>query len=351
MGPEIVTLGTAGGQWTAFERVMVRAAYNEAARSFHLDVAAEATPSATAWVFKAGTPVTILFNGTLACTGYVDRYQPRIGEHSQATISVSGRSKGQDLIDSSAEHKTGKFKKKTPVQIANELDQAGVGVYADRQLEPIDYQLTPGETVFRCIEKLCRKQRMTMTGEADGRIKITNGLQGMHAGGVIEGVNMKTGEADHNWSGRHSKVIVRGQRPFGHGKEALEIEAAATDATVGRNRPVIVIQDDDTDKQKAQTRADHRRDREAGGSLKANVKLQGFRDDGGMLWTPGYGVMFVSPFLDIAQVMLIESVTFTQTRREGSESVLSLVDPKAYNGKGGKGGKAGAAWSSGAGGK
>jgi prophage tail gpP-like protein len=307
MGPELVTISSSGGIWSAFKRVQVRAAYHEAARTFHLDIAAEPTPFVTAWEFKAGTQVDILFNGSLACRGYVDRYKPKISEHASADIAVSGRSKGQDLIDSSADHATGHFKNKTPVEIGQELDQAGVGISTNRQLDKVEsYQLTPGETVFRVVEKLCRKQGMTLTGQADGSILVTDGVQGTHAGALIEGRNIKTGEADHNWSGRHSKVVVRGQRPFGHGKDALEIEATATDGALGRNRPVIVLQDDDTTKAIAGKRARHRRNREAGNALKANIAVQGFRDDGGQLWTPGFLAFVDSPFLAAQQAMLIE---------------------------------------------
>lgn len=350
MGPEKITISAGGASWSAFIDAEVRAAYNEAARSFKLTVAAEGGPFVTAWVFKAGTPVDIRFNGELVCRGYVDRYQPRLAEHSDAQIVVSGRGKGQDLIDSSADHKTGQFKKKTPVEIMQELDRAGVGVVTNRQLEKIEnYRLTPGETVFRCGEKLCRKQQMTLAGQADGRILVTNGLQGMHAGGLIEGVNIKIGEADHNWSGRHSKVIVRGQRAIGHGADAIEIEGVSQDGAIGRNRPLILLQDDDTTKQIAKKRADHRRDREAGSALKATITVQGFRDTGGAIWSPGHGVFVQSPFLDISQVMLIESATFTQSRDGGSLTALGLVDPRAYKGKSGKGGKSGGAWQTDAG--
>jgi hypothetical protein len=56
-----------------------------------------------------------------------------------------------------------------------------------------------------------------------------------------------------------------------------------------------------------------------------------------------------SQFAGVHQDIAIESVVFSQDRKEGSLSVLSLVDPRALGGKGGKGGKAGAAWGSGAG--
>jgi prophage tail gpP-like protein len=76
-----------------------------------------------------------LFNGGLVCRGYVDRYQPHIREHGEAEISVSGRSKAQDMVDSSAFHETGYFKNKTPAEIAQELDRFGVGISTDEQLE------------------------------------------------------------------------------------------------------------------------------------------------------------------------------------------------------------------------
>jgi len=337
MGEEYVTVRAGGFVWSAFRRVMVKAAIKEAARSFHLDIAAEPSPGTAAWAFKAGTLIEITSNGELLLAGYVDRYQPRLNGHQQAEIAVSGRSKAQDLIDSSAVHKTGHFKNKTPLQILQELDKAGVGVKTDQTLDPVPtYRITPGESVFRIGEKLCREQGVTLCGQADGSILITAAGGGMHTA-LVEGVNIMSIEADHNWSGRHSDVIVRGQAPYGHGPDALEIEAKAQDAAVGRNRPVIVLHDGDIDRKRAKKRAKNRRDKEAGNSLKANVTVQGFRDDAGKLWTPSWLVWLESPFAAVAQMMCVESVQYQQDRRGGSETVLTLVDPRAHGGKSGGG--------------
>lgn len=346
----LITVAAGGGLWTAFRRVMVRASFQDAARSFQLEVAAEPGAAATAWMFKAGTEIDILSNGALMCRGYVDRYQPTLGEHDTAEVSISGRSKSQDFIDSSAVHDTNQFKNKDPQEIGAALDKFGVGIATDEQLKKVPiYRITPGETAYRCVEKLCREQGVFVVGQADGSIKLTKGGKQRHAGGLIERVNIKKIEADHNWSGRHSDVIVRGQKPYGHGEDALQIEGIARDAELGRYRPVIVIHDGDTDKDRAKKRAATRRDRESGNSLKANVTVQGHHDDGGTLWEPGNLVFVDSQFADIQQDMAIETVTFSQDRKEGSIAVLSLVDPRALGGKGGKGGKAGAAWASDAG--
>ncbi|WP_316197728.1 phage baseplate assembly protein [Bradyrhizobium sp. SZCCHNS2002] len=350
LNEEVVTVIAGGRQWTAWRRVLVRASFQDAARSFQIEAAAEPGGAATAWTFKAGTEIDILFNGSLACRGYVDRYQPKIGQHRRAEITISGRSKSQDFIDSSAVHDTGQFKSKDPQEIAATLDKFGVGIAADVPLTKVPiYRITPGETAFRCLEKLCREQGVFPVGQADGSILITKGGRKRHAGAILEGVNMEEGEADHNWSGRHSDVIVRGQKPYGHGEDALQIEGIARDAEVGRYRPVIVFHDGDTDKDRARKRAQTRRDREAGNSLKASVTVQGFRDDGGTLWEPGSLIFTQSQFLDVNKDMAIETVTWSQDRTDGSLSVLSLVDPRALGGSGAKGGSAGTAWGSDAG--
>lgn len=352
MGPELVTIKAGGQLWSAWTRVMVQASFQDGARSFQIDAAAEFGGAATAWTFKAGTEISILFNGEVVCTGYVDRYQPKIDAHKSASISISGRSKSQDMIDSSAMHDTGHFKDQTPDAIGKALDKFGVGISTDQKLEKVPVcRITPGEKAFRVIERLCRDQGVFPVGQADGSIKITKAGAKRHVGSIKEGEdgNMISGDADHNFAGRHSEVTVRGQRPFGSGADALQIEGVARDAQMSRYRPIVIVHDGDTDKKRAKKRAGSHRDREAGNSLKANATVQGFRDDAGTIWEPGHLVFVESDFLDVHQDMAVESITFSQQRGEGSLSVLSLVDPRALGGKGRKGGKAGSSWGTDAG--
>lgn len=344
MGIEYVTISVGGMTYTAFEQMQVRASFNEAARSFRLEIAAEPGASATNAIFKVGAKVTIAANGSLLLTGFVDQKQPRISA-TEAKISVSGRSNSGDLVDSSAKHETGHFKKKTALEIGNAVSKGiGAKFTTDQQLEKIDqYQLCPGESCHRLVEKMARQQGLTITGTPDGNAHLTKAGSKRHAGGIFEGVNMLSGSADHNGSNRHSEYTVRGQRPFGHGVDNLEIEAIAKDSGVDRHRPIVIIQDEDTDKKRTKKRAKSRKDRAAGHSLKAQVDVQGFRDEGGQLWTPGHLVYVESPFLDVSQDMLIEEATYAQSNN-GSICTLGLVDPRAYDGKGGKGNKSGSEW-------
>jgi prophage tail gpP-like protein len=344
MGPEIVTVSVGGVNYTAFKHMTVNAAFNEAARDFYLEIACELGASATNRIFRTGAKVTISSNGSLLLTGFVDRKQPEIDDK-MALIKVSGRSNSADLVDSTAKHQTGRFKNKTPLEIGNEVS-TGIGAKftTDTQLEKIEqYQLQPGESCFRCVEKMARLQGKTITGTADGNAKITKASGQRHAGMLLEGGNILKGQSDHNDSNRHSEITVKGQRPYGHGTDNLEINAKARDSSISRHRPFEIILDSDTTKEVAKKRAKTRRDRAAGHALKATIVVQGFRDDGGAVWEPGHLIYTESATLDISQDMLIEKASFKQDDK-GSVTTLNLTDPRAYDGKAGKGNKSGSEW-------
>lgn len=346
MGHEVITISAGGGSYTNHKEIQVSAAFNEAAREFEFLVAAELGASATNAIFSVGTEITISASGDLLLTGHVETREPSFAGR-RAEISVSGRSKSGDLIDGSAEHETGQFENKDPLEIAREISKDyGAKWESDQQLEKIEqYQLTQGESCFRCIEKLTRQQGMTIAGTPEGNAKITKAGSERN-GPIMEGVNILSGTAHHNGKNRYSKIIVRGQRPFGHGDENTEIEVQLEDGRVKRHRAIVIVQDEDTTKDRAQKRAKNRKNRAAGDALKATITTQGFRDDGGKLWTPGALTFVESPFLDISQDMLIEKVVYRQSS-DGSLATLSLVDPQAYDGQGaggGKGNKSGDDW-------
>ena len=347
MGPEFVTVETGGQIWTAFTHMRVSADLDKAAREWWLEIAFEPGQTATANVFKAGAKLSISSNGDQLVTGYVDNYKPRIAA-TQAAASITGRSLAADAIDGAAIHKTGRFENKTLLQITQELDRAKVGFSTDVPLDVIPKaQVRPGETVFQFAERYARAHNLTLTSAGNGGIRFYDASSPKrHAGALLQGVNIVQAEADHDWSTRHSHYVVRGQAVKGTGVDALEIEAVAKDISVDRWRPTVIVVQEDIDKPRAAKHAKHRRDRKAGRSLSARVTVQGFHDDDGVLWEPGWLIYLESTALDIAADMLIKTVEFTQDDG-GSLTSLSLVDPRAYAGKKARGGKNGKTWDQG----
>ncbi|TBW33351.1 hypothetical protein EYW49_20545 [Siculibacillus lacustris] len=347
MTVETVIVRAGGRDFVNWEVVHVSASIREAARSFQVTAAAVGGLAALATLLPNGTAVDILAGSDLLCRGYVDRRRPVLSPD-RGEVVIHGRSRAQDVVDCSAMHETGRFENVTVKDVATALDRFGVGFVTDETLGKIGkVQVHPGESVFGCLSRLCASQELTMAGEADGSIRFYRaGRAKKHAGGLIEGQNLQHGEADHDFRQRHSKHHVRGQRPLGMGVDALEVEAVASDATVKRHRPLITVIQDDIDHAGATRRARGRRDRSAGRGLTASITVVGWRDPSGTVWTPGWKVWVESPFLGLAQDMLIETASFSQSGGEGAatKTVLHLVDPRAYGGKKGKGNKSKPAW-------
>ncbi len=339
---ERVTVLAGGMEYGEWESTEIAYAINQAAREFTVN----GTERPGQFRFPPGTPVAILANGTLVLDGYVNRYSPR-GDMQSHTVTISGRSRSQDFVDNSAVHEPGFFENKDPAQIAAELDKFGVGVKAEVPLEKIPYwQINQGESPWRSIDRALRPMGAVMMGLADGSIAITNAMAAKgHGGGLIEGLNILQFQGEITDDKMHSDYTVKGQSRLGHGVEALEPTGETYDGRVPRYRPKIIVNEGDTDKARAQTRAENEKNRSAGMSIKAVIATQGWRDDGGKIWEANHLVFVHSPrMLKIVQPMLIESVRLTQDSQSGSIATLTLVDPRAYNGQGGGGSGGDPAW-------
>lgn len=344
MSDEIFTVLVNGQRYTAFESVEVQASVNEAARSFSLQVAAEVGGPAIGAMFAAGTPVQIFANDDQLFDGYIDRRRPRLTATS-ADVTISGRAKGQDAVDCSVIHPTGNFQNLKPHEVLRQLDQFGIGFSAAVSLDAVPrIQVTQGETLHQLGARLARQQNVNLVGQADGSIKLWNASVAKRlATPLIEGQNIKMIEADHNWSGRHSHHHVRGQRAHGVATGDLQVEATATDESVTRYRPHVIVQSEDTDKARAIGRATTKRDRTIGRSLSATTEIQGVRGDDGVLFNAGFIVYVESPFAEITQDMLIEHIAWRQSSA-GTLTRLGLVDPAAHGGKSPKFSKSGPGW-------
>lgn len=338
---EVVTVVAGGMVYGGWEKVSVSAAIDEAVRQFTI----ETTEHPGEFRFPPGTPVQIFANADLLVDGYINEYQAS-GEAKTHRIAIRGRSRGQDFVDSSAEHDTGYFENKKPDQIAQELNKWPIGITADVPLDQIPYaQLKQGETPFQMIERYLRPEGVSMMGEPNGDIKLTNAEAAkVHFGILMEGHTIKSFQVSLTDGSRHSKYIVKGQNRKGTGSSSLRIKKEAKDSGVKRHRPKIIANETDTDNRRASKRADHEKERGAGKSIQASIQTQGFRDFAGKVFTPNHLIYVHAPVLmHLAMTMLIQKVELSQ-EKSGSLANLTLVDPRAFKGKGGtgKGGAPGA---------
>lgn len=340
---EYVTLVVAGYRWRQWTRAAVTYSAKQAARAFAFSLT-DAQPWLGAWNFMPGEECAVYGNGDLLCQGYINTMSPSY-EAQQHKVEISGRSKSQDTIDCSAEHDKGEFKEKNPLQIAQALDKYGVGYKADTDLKNLSiFRLNPGETIHQAVERACRKQQLIMMGQPDGSVLITKGGEKRVHPPLIEGVNILGASATFGDEDKHSDYVVKGQRAFGsQSKTSLRVEAKATDNSVKRKRTKVILPETDVTEEEAQRRAENHRDKQQGESVKASVKLQGWRDAGGQIWQANTLIYVQSPMLKLSMDLLIESVSLTQDEG-GTFTQLSLVQPQALGSSAKQGSRTDPVW-------
>ncbi len=341
MSEEIVSVVVGGTQFFGWEKVAVNLAADKAARSFAL-TAADGTDLGAAFSFLPDQTIDVYAGDDLLLHGWIEQLIPSF-EAANHTIEVSGRSKSADAVESSANHKTGELKNKNLLQIAKEIDDTGVKYTTDTDLKTIDkFRLNPGETVFEALDRLAKYDGVLLMGQADGSIMITKGgSKGNVHPPLVEGVNILGGSATYDFSGKAKKVKIRGQHIFGQSsKNSLRIGADATNPAMQRNITKSIVGERDlTGIDQAKERASNHLVRQQAQASSASIKVQGWRDANGAIWTPNSLVFVNSQALRMNQTFAIKDVSLTQDS-SGTIAQLSLVDPRSLHGKTSPGKKA-----------
>ncbi len=330
---------TIGGQsFRRWKKLGMKASVKDAARTFDLDGSLRLGGGDAAQVFPPA-PVVITVAGVSFFTGAVDRYRPKLTA-TEVSMALSGRSKGADAVDSSADHTKGDYVGKTLLQVAQDQDAFGIGFTADFAMTPID-RTRPniGESLFEFLCAHVDNEMCTMAGQGDGSIKFTRAGASAkrQPGRIVEGFNYFEGTADHDWAKRHSECHVHGQSHKGSGSSATQLHAVEKDASVTRHRPLHVVHPGHTDSDRVTKRAKNHLDAAAGEGTRLPYRASTWRDSGGALYMPGNLIWVEAPSLSIVQDMLIESCSWEADGKDGEHVDLDLVDPKAHGGQGGKG--------------
>ena len=146
---------------------------------------------------------------------------------------------------------------------------------------------------------------------------------------------MTGGSGTKDASQRYSEYIVKGQSPWANettGFQESQVVGRATDPTVTRYRPLLLISETGSTNKIARERAIWESKVRIGKSLSASLSVQGWRqEEGGELWRPNLLVPVFSRYLKMNGTMLIRSVSYKRSENDGTVCTLGLVSPLAYS--------------------
>ncbi len=266
--------------------------------------------------------------------GYVDDCSIDYDANSH-TLKVAGRSITSDLVDCTAVHKKGQFKKPTLRTIAENLCAPfGIAVKVSEGLSLGDsfssFTLEDGETVYTAIERACRMRGILLTTSPTGALLFTS-IGANKTETVIEyGKNVLKGGRAASWKDLFSQYTVKSQAPgtdniFGHA--VSQAKAVAYNKLVSRYRPITVHSEHATTGSQLKKRAQWEANVRAARSRRLRYTLDGWENKEG-IWTHNTLVRVIDPLLEVDANLLVISVRQTKDEN-GATTDVELTDPDA----------------------
>jgi prophage tail gpP-like protein len=347
--PGTVTLLVNGMLYTGWTSVEVRRSVKRMAGEFTLQVEERWTGGAGGggpaslleWRIRPGDPCQIFYQGVLVLTGHVDAYNPRYSATSH-TVTIQGRSKTADLVDSSTKIENGEMNNANLEQVARKaLQRYNIGLKVDADVgEPFDrVSVWPGETVHRFLDRYARPGAVALTDDEQGNLRLLHVKDAAPGAQLVEGVNILEASAMLRADNRHSEYNVLGQDRGGdkeYGQPVATRRSKVADEAVKRYRPLTLLNETKTSRKDARRRGAWEAAKRAGESTRVEIKVFDWFHSPGQLWRPGMTVGVVSPMLAVERSLALEGVVH-KLSANGTTTALTLVPVEALNPKGGKG--------------
>ncbi|MEL7784053.1 phage baseplate assembly protein [Citromicrobium bathyomarinum] len=330
-----VTLQVAGMAYSGWTSLDILRSIDQMAGVFRLRLAAKERTGAEDWRLEEGAACRVMLAGEPLITGYIDSVT-RFLTSEERGIDITGRDRTADLVDCSAIHRPGSWANRRLEQIAAEL-VAPFGIPIDIAGEtgaPFKrFALQQGETVFAAIERMCRYRGLVAWSTGDGRLQIGNPDDGSVIATLTEGENVLGASASRDYSDRFSDYIVKGQASGDDsrsGAAVAQVQGEAGDPAVTRNRPLLLVGEEQSDRASLVKRARWEAAVRAGRSQPAEVTVPGWLDPDGRPYRPGARARCAIPSIALSGDLLIERVALLRDAESGTVTIFGLVPPEAW---------------------
>lgn len=325
--------GLAHGGWESIE---VTRSLEQVTGTFSLSVSDRWPNQAARRTIRVGQRCTVTLEGFPVIAGWVDEVAESITADAH-TFTVSGRDATGDLVDCSAIQSPGVWKNvKLEVIAAALCAPFGVSVTVETSTgAPFGkFAIEQGESVFDCIERMCRLRAVIAASDAAGNLVIKK------AGAVKSGLklslpgNIKALDIRNSGQERFSVIRVKGQSKSSDENPAALATTAkgqAVDAGLTRYRPLLVMAEGQASAAQCQERAAWELAVRKGRSEILTVTVAGWRTNGtaGNLWQPDMLVKVDAAALGLSATRLISQVVY-RLDSGGQVADLTLLGSSAF---------------------
>lgn len=337
-----IQLAVAGTRYGGWKKININRGIEQIAGSFEVTVTERWPDQIAQRKIKHGEEVTVYIDDAPVITGYVDDVLPSYDSGNHELV-IAGRDKTADLVDCSAEHKTGQWINRTLKQIADDLCKpygiTVIDLVGDAKKFKL-YKINDGESVFEALSRAARIRGVLLISDGLGHLVITRAGTGRVLAPLIKGHNILSASATLSDRDRYQTYVVKGQHQGFDDTSPADNSArkfTITDKQVGRYRNLTLLAEDQADTDDCKKRGTHERNLRAGRAERAQVTINDWQHETG-LWQPNEIVTLHDDWLGVNGNLLIVSVAFKldeggelttlEVARKEAFGVIELKDPE-----------------------
>lgn len=338
--PEVI-LKVGGRNYQGWESVQIKRGLSTLAGIFSLKVSNPWVPNTSNWPIKVGASCEILLENEEVITGYIDAMRSSFTE-SNHEITISGRDKAGDLIDSSVTN-IDQLSNTTLFTICSEICKP-FGINVINEVNSTDkinlFKIQPSESAFEAMNRIAKMQGVLLVSNGNGDVVITRSGLSRSESSLQQEIdssnrnNIKSAQVSFDSSGRHNtyKVVSQFGGSFGtlDLSDSLKIEGDATDESIKRYRPLVIIAEAQATSASAQLRAQWEATTRAAKSAQLQVTVDGWQQENGELWKVNELVRVNSDYFSINEDLLITDLSFSQSVQQGTTTSLTLSRQDAF---------------------
>lgn len=278
--------------------------------------------------------VQIKTNGDLLLTGYIDRFELDADANAGRVLNLSGRSKTGDLVDSSVMLRS--FSNVSVSQIVKQLTKDfDIEVVFDGDFVDethVSYTPEAGKSVIGAIQDVVQLQQQKISCSPEGKLVIWRETGKTSNSSVSSGQPIKRFRVSIDKTVQFSEIISLAQDTAQFEKlQASEIGSKTKIKSFSRRyRPRVIFPDADSTSSRVRENSSRTARRSLGASSRLEIDLVGWRSEDGLIYSAGQKMAVEIPEINLSQVLMIKSVSLSQSLDSGTTSTLLLEPLSAH---------------------